>query len=215
MAKYADLLTRLGDYVDELDKSLLTEFDKPEYAASGPDIWGHPTKAYCVLSHAAFEDFVETLSLRVLQEAIDLWLNDKKTTRPLLAALAFYRADFPIEEDEKKPQLLVFDLLRKALDQIKTAHSKALNDNHGFNVKYLRKILTPIAVDVDLGLKYEGSVDKLCQARGRYAHKITKDTSFSFHSVASSISPKDARNLVGDCIEYCELLDTRAERSLK
>ncbi|MBA4210407.1 MAG: hypothetical protein C0454_12840, partial [Parvibaculum sp.] len=202
---------RLSEHITTLDQKFVVPY-LPAEPSSGPDEWGHATKAFCVLAHAAFEDYVESLSLAVMHEAIGRWETKKELTRPLLTLVSFYQIRIRCEEDPEQDQLRVFDLLRMGIDEAKQAHSSAIHNNHGFDTPYLRKVLTPVGIDSDAELRFAGSITKLCAARGTFAHTLEPGATYSIGKSMSSTAPEDARKIVGDCMDFCAKLSERAER---
>src|ERR1035437_4085344 len=97
------LEAELDAYLQELYEDFLAPFipAKPE---DQPQQFQHKVKAYCVLAHAAFEEFIETLSMWVMESAIDTWMNQRRPTDPLLALCMFYGVRISAVEAESEMQ---------------------------------------------------------------------------------------------------------------
>lgn len=140
---------------------------KPE---EGPDVYHQHVKAFCILAHAAFEEFVEQVSLELMSFAIRAWYERKVISRPLLSLLLFYKATISFSDNEDADQLRNFDVVRAEIEAVKQRHSNAIFENHGFSLKYLRSILTPVAIDISSDPTFTSSLRTLSDARGSYAH---------------------------------------------
>ena len=183
---------------------------------SSPDDWGNDVKAFCILCHAAFEDFAEDLSLIVCENSLRKWNTPKREVDIVLLSLAaFYGANIGIEEKENLSQLPVNDMLRKELDEIRTKHRQAIDDNHGFSKKYLRNLMTPIGINIPDEPASDAALSKISSARGSFAHTYKKGSEFTegkskWGSNRKLMSPDDAREAAEDCLNICNELKTRA-----
>src|SRR5690242_3500677 len=130
MTDYSRIFTAVQGHVDALE----TKFIRPHLplaAATSPDTYDLDVRAFCVLAHAAFEQFVEDVCVGLVQDASEAWLYNQCCSQPLLALLAFQRDRLPIDQDETKPEVSFFTHIRLAspesrrLNQI-PAHNAAL-----------------------------------------------------------------------------------------
>lgn len=176
-----------------------------------PGEFEHDVKAFCVLAHAAFEEFVEEISLIVMKSAKDAWLN-QRFSKAAVAMLLAYQSKLDVVDDESQKQDNIFDQVRKNLDDCAAAHSVALSKNHGFSLKYLRSILTPVAIDIPEGdIQLMGSLKELTEARGSYAHSIAKQALYGqWKRAGRPMVPESARDAVSDCLNLCKELANRA-----
>jgi hypothetical protein len=163
-----------------------------------------------VLAHAAFEEFVEEISLIVMKAAKDAWLN-QRFSKAAVAILLSYQSKIDIVDDESEKQDRVFDQIRKKLDDCIAAHSVALSKNHGFSLKYLRSILTPVAIDIpEDDVQLMGSLKELTEARGSYAHSLAKQALYGqWKRAGRPMVPESARDAVTDCLALCKDLANR------
>jgi hypothetical protein len=215
MATVRSIYQALNKHVNALQKEFIAQFipTKPEHT---PKIFQHQVKAYCVLAHAAFEDFVEAISLKVMSESMEVWLNKRVCSDSLLALCAYHGVRIECVEDENLPQQRVFDLLRVALKQAKKKHSDTLSNNHGFSLQYLRTILTPVGVNIPDDANLANSLRMLADARGSYAHTIAQLAEYTDRTKAKKpLVPENARDIVSDCLALCEQIMLSAEMILK
>lgn len=175
-----------------------------------PEEFEHDVKAFCVLAHAAFEEFAEEISLVVMKAAKDAWLN-QRFSKAAISILLAYQSKLDIVDDESQRQDKVFDQIRKGLDECAAAHSVALSKNHGFSLKYLRSILTPVAIDIpEDDLQMMGSLKELTEARGSYAHSLAKQALYGqWKRAGRPMVPESARDAVSDCLALCKELANR------
>jgi len=178
-----------------------------------PEAFEHDIKAYSLLAHAAFEEFVEAVSELLVSEVVRGMLS-KKVSLSTISLLMSYRASIEIEEDESKDQDTVFKCVRKALDEAKNSHAKIIKDNHGFSLKYLRKILTPAGINVHDGPEVD-AIRRLADARGSFAHTVARQAKYGEYRKVQAhkvFAPEDARNTVADCLKLCvKIRDQAAE----
>lgn len=205
-----ELENELDGYIESLRTNFIAKFipAQPEHK---PEYFEHVVKAYCVLAHAAFEEFVEVISTMVMSNAIDAWKTNGNVTRPLLALALYYRKSICSVDDEDAPQETCFNAVRLAIDEIKKEHSRAIHENHGFSLTYLRRTLTPVFIDVTTEIRLTNSLRTLADARGSYAHTSAKYAIFIDKTKAKRpMTPETARDTVNDCLELCKKISAAA-----
>jgi hypothetical protein len=192
MTDHSCLFTTLQEHVALLE----TKFIRPHLplvATATPDLYDLDVRAYCVLTHAAFEQFVEDVCIGLAQDASEAWLHNHSCSQPLMALLAFQTDRLQIAEDEAKPEISFFTHIRLASDSSRAAFSTYLRTkNHGVSVKYLRYMLLSVGLEVPDNARWLGSLNKLAEQRGDLAHKS---------HIKRIHSPKDAQTWVQDCME--------------
>jgi len=179
--------------VRRLRKKFITPY-VPANPMVGPDVYELDVKAYCVLSHAAIEEYLEETALSLLSESIDGWNLRQKMNRTLIALVAYYGAKSDLEEDRHLDTTKCFDRIRKLLQTLKQRYSTEINQNHGIAIKFLRRILYPVAVDITSDPNQVDALEKLAAERGSYAHK---------HRIRQVLSPEDAAKHVTAVITMC------------
>lgn len=189
----------LTSYVDELTKKFVGHYI-PADPSVPPETYAHDVKAYCILSHAAFEEFIEGIALGVTDYATSQWLSRRKVSDVLVALLCCHGAKLKIDDNEASPERLHFDYLRPLIEGAKTTFSKEVHKNHGVSILYLRGLLTPVAIEISQNANQLNSLQKLAEGRGNYAHK---------GRVKTVLAPEDARRYVQDVLSLCD--DVRAK----
>lgn len=126
-----------------------------------------------------------------------------------------YGLQINCEENEKKAQEPSINLLRVVLEEAKIRHAKAIKDNHGFSLKYLRRILTPLFIDVPDDPPFPDSLKTLAEARGTFAHRAAVNAEYGEPGHAQKpMTPETAREVVSDCLSLCESIAQRANSRL-
>jgi len=198
------VLDKLEAELEEQIKLISEEFISrylPANPEEGPDVYHQHVKAFCILAHAAFEEFVEQVSLALMMNAVDAWYKNRSLNLHLVSLLLFYKASLQTVDNEDDDQKRNFDQMRVLIDDIKRAHSKAVTDNHGFSLKYLRSILTPVGIDVSNDPSLSNSLRTLADARGSYAHTAAEFGMFVDRKKARHpMTPEKARDVVKDCL---------------
>lgn len=201
----------LESIITDLDNHLIQLRDKflklyLEDRTSTPDEYDTDVKAYCVLCHAAFEEFFETVALKVLDKSINLYLREKKITEPLVTLMHFKAKAKHLDSDFNRDDCIrIFDYMRERLDELKKTFSSEITEqNHGITTRHLRQLLTPLSIGLTNDFKIE-SLDKLTKERGLYAHRYKEG-----ESITKSIAPEDAKKIVGDCFDICKDIKEKA-----
>lgn len=195
-ALYADL----SAYIHELAVKFVDAYI-PADPAIQPSAYSHEVRAYCVLCHAAFEEFIETVVLKVATKAVETWTLSRRINDVIPSLLTWNGAKLKIDDDASKPETKPFDYLRLLIDAAKAAFSKEVHDNHGVSVVYLRSLLIPVAIEVKNDPTLLNSLQKLTDGRGAYAHK---------GRVKSVLAPEDAKQYVGDVLLLCDDIRKKA-----
>lgn len=163
--------------------------------------FGTPTRAeeldvaaFAVLAHGAFENFVEGLSLWILERVQENWLAMKVSRS---TASLMLNTQFPLDYDAATPT--VFNVIRKAIDQAKATHSFVVEKNNGIALKHLRALLMPLGVDVPSDSLLTGSLDTLVKIRHEWAHQYR----FTARTIKSAA---DTQKTVADCLQLAEQL---------
>lgn len=171
-----------------------------------PADFQHDVKAFCILAHAAFEEYAEELSLLVVTH-VDVQWGKGLHSRSTIALLAAYGFAMEIVDDEAKPQDRIYDQVRAGVKECVSQHSIALSKNHGFSLKYLRSIFTPVGVDVPDSVVFLGSLGELAAARGSFAHSQAKNAQYGqWKRAKRPMEPEKASVAVGDCLDLCRSL---------
>lgn len=209
MADFDALFTALEQELASLRAKFLNPFlpAKPEH---GPAEFEYEVKSFALLSHAAFEEYIEAVS-EALMKKIETDLLSKKTTLSTTCLVAAYGIKLELPHDEEAEDKSCFDHIRDAVTKAKGLHSTALMDNHGFSIKYMRRLLIPVGLNVPKGPEME-SLRKLAEARGSFAHEMAKLARYGQYKRAKHpLTPEEVAGAADDCKAICESLRDRAK----
>jgi hypothetical protein len=202
MADLNALYGELTSYIQELGVKFVDKFI-PANPATPPTDYAHDVRAYCVLCHAAFEDYMETVVLAVASHAVDQWVavTPRKINDVVPALLSWHGAKMKIDDNENSPEQKPFDYLRPLILQAKGAFSREVFKNHGVSILYLRNLLIPVAIEINPDPNLLNSLKKLAEGRGNYAHK---------GKVKTVLAPEDAKKHVQDVLTICDDVRVKA-----
>jgi len=198
--RYGELVSHIG--------AIGTEFIAP-YLPADPSVspvdYELSVKAYCLLAHAAIEEYLESVALGVMIACIDNWTVSRKYADSLTTLVARYGLTFEVVEKNVAYEKRVVDHLKELFDEAKRRFSQDVFDNNGISIDYLKQLFLPLAIDIDSDVNVINSINKLSKERGSYAHK---------GGARVVLSPEDARNFVVDCLKLCEDIRIKANTKL-
>jgi hypothetical protein len=168
---------------------------------ASPDDYDFDVKSYCILCHAALEDYVESIALKVLHYSIENYVNHHYLSESLLTLMHFKANanNYFNKLDDDAALTNVYDYTRETLREIKSNFSIEITQlNHGVSLKYMRQLLMPVAIDIPNDPNILSSLKQLANERGFYAHKFQQKG-----TLRKSIEPEKAKNIVEDCLLLC------------
>ena len=130
-------------------------------------------RAFCVLSHAAFENYAEELSMALMIESVHQFEYHKKISLSLLTLIHFHADSKSIDKISQRQ----YDYIKEISNNAKRRFSEHVNNNHGVNKKYLDSLFIPLGIDITTDSLLLGSLKTLADNRGDSAHKNPKRTS--------------------------------------
>ncbi len=160
--------------------------------------------SFCILCHAAFEEFLEDITLYSVDK-IEREFNSRlrKFSFATFCLLHFDEHPLPLNDEKKWDSTKLNDYLSARLSERKSELGKyAIQGNHGIDVKYMRKLLTPIGIDVPQNAWELASLAILKNIRGTYAH--------SFARKKNPMSPESALNAVFDVLDMVDKIRNKA-----
>lgn len=172
-------------------------------AAAKPEEYDLPVRAYCVLSHAALEEYFEGIALYVMKQSINDYILHKRVRDSLLTLTAYNQLELNVNEDETTDEIRTFDVIRPMLADVKIRFSRSVHRNQGISIKYLRRLLNPVAVDIKQDSNLKNSLMQLAKERGTFAHR---------GAARKIVSPEDAKNYVNDCLELCRDIKDKTDQ---
>ena len=160
--------------------------------------------SFCILCHAAFEEFLEDITLYSINR-ICMEFNSKKRkfSYATFCFLHFDNHSLCLTDENKWKSTRLNDYLASRLAERKSELSNyATKENHGIDVKYLRKLLLPIGIDIPHDARELVSLETLKNIRGTYAHSYARNNNF--------LAPEDAENAVFDVLDMVRKIKNKA-----
>lgn len=195
--KYEDL----QDYILEL----VVKYVEPHRnSLESPSDYKLDVRSFCILCHAAFEEFLENITLYSIDRICGEFNSKlRKISYATICFLHFDEHPLKLTENKKWESQKMNDYLASRLKERKSELSSyATQENHGIDVKYLRKLLLPIGIDVPKDPKIRASLDTLKNVRGAYAHSYTR--------IDRPLAPEDAERTVEDVLEMVTRIKDKA-----
>lgn len=209
MADFDVLFAALEQELADLKAKFLEDFlpAKPE---DGPEDFEYEVKSFSLLSHAAFEEYVEAVSEAMMLK-VEGDLLENKTTLSTVCFLTAYGIKLEFPDDDDTEDQSCFEHVREAIKKAKALHSTALMENHGFSAKYMRRLLIPVGINMPRGPEME-SLKKLAEARGSFAHTMAKLAHYGAYKRAKRpLTPEEVAGAADDCRAICATLRDRAK----
>lgn len=194
--KYDDL----EDHVLEL----LFRFIEPHKdPLQKPDVYNLDVHSFCILCHAAFEEFLEDITIFSVDKIEKEFKNKpRRFSYATLCLLHFDEHQKSLSGDDSWPDVFNDYLSERISDRKKELSKYAMHENHGIDIKYLRKLLQPIGIEVPSNPIETSALSKLKDIRGAYAH------SYARHK--NPLSPEDAEKIVFDVLGMIERVKDKA-----
>jgi hypothetical protein len=211
MADIDKLYSDTEGYVKQLESIYLSKYIADK--TSSPKDFDNDVKSFCILSHAALEEFSETIAITVMDKTVENFITNHKISEPLVSLMHFKSNGASYlsksEDDDKIEILTSYDYIRLKLLEIKERFSKEVFNNHGVSLKYLKQLLMPVSIDIINDVTLLNSLKLLAKERGSYAHKFLEKG-----SVKKSIAPEAASTIVSDCLKLCFDIKEKAKAKI-
>ena len=172
-----------------------------------PSAYALDVQSYSVLCHAAFEEFAESLCMRMLVEIENRWMNKKQYSAATFCLLHFdlESANHSIERWNDNSRF--YDFIKDEIHNRKSKLSTyALLNNHGVSVKYLHSLFLPVGLDMPQDVNEKNSLEQLVRLRGFYAHAHTSTRP----NAVTIPSPQMAVQTVEDVLAYMNKMAKKA-----
>jgi len=197
-------LRKLKRFVGKLENNFLLRHLGVVTLAPPSDAEILDVAAYIVLTHGAFENFVEGLSLWALMRLEQSWLLKKRATRCTASLLLFY--PIPGESTPLGAASSVFNTIRLAVDEAKADLSNKIHLNNGITRRHLKALFRPLGIDVPDDPVLTASLDSLVSMRHEWAHQ------YRFGAMVRR-SARDVQKTVMDCISFAKKLSKEVQEA--
>lgn len=197
------LQTQFDNLKQRLESLCVKFIDTHKDPLETPDKYDLDVQSYCILSHAGFEEFFESICIYMLSNIEENFnLPTRKISLGTICLLHFDCTSQDIDGKWDLSNMLNDYLCQKIRDRKVILSKYAIEGNHGADIKYLKKLLLPIGIDIPHDVKYINALEQLKDIRGTYAH--------SFSRAVKTINPEDAKAIVNDVLGLAEELKVQA-----
>lgn len=147
-------------------------------------------QSYILLAHAAFEQYLEELSMEILNESVARFNEYNSFSQCLISLIIFETvAQFDENTPRKKIRSDVVKDLSKFVNIAKKNHVSQIGKNNGIKTKDQKALLLPIGIDPeDADLVTFSSLDAFGSKRGGIAHKVKITTEETRSSVTTAVN---------------------------
>ena len=157
-------------------------------------------RAYTVLSHAEMEYYFEETALSVAERAYNRWITNQKSSKPLLALVAYYDGQYqsvPEAHDGNRSDENLDVRIQKAY----TSYNSLVRvNNHGIKETNILRVFLPIGIRIDdLDENLLIALNNFGAERGRIAHSTR---------ASNLTTPDDALNTVSSIIKLIDSFDS-------
>lgn len=183
------------------------------------------TRSYCVLLHAALENFVEDVSLFVANYSFFLFKECGEVTIPLMFLLngtKSYDDRFVTKGDTDDSDDDSYHIKQHVVEFIVDCEMKTImkwknviTSNHGIKTKHLNSVLQSVGIHCDVEDANFSSWKNFSSYRGSFAHlsePYLSDDSSS--SAIKELSPEYAFKYGNECVDYSITIIEEAKRIL-
>ena len=177
MNDFDSLYKELVEHIAQLENKFINEY-VPADPALLPSVYDLDVRAYCILSHAAFEQFFEQVALKVMIQSIDNWMEPERKINGSLLALAAF-SDKRLKYDEMTSDI-PFDNLKNTFEAAKKSLSQLIiKKNHGISADDLATILLPVGLHIHTDINLRNSLNQLVRTKGRIRTQRNAQQRFS------------------------------------
>lgn len=136
--------------------------------------WQRDKKSLIIFSHAAFENYIEMLSIALIDYAYHEFKFNKKNT-DILLYFFWSRKDHKPKFTETEWDCNNRELILNDIDELTdTFKNDIMNSNHGIKTKNLNNLLRSVGLDLTAKEELKSSLSKLTDLRGEFAHRFLK-----------------------------------------
>lgn len=159
-------------YLEKRIKKLEKHFDfRPGIHGNTP-LQEDRLKGFCILCHAEFEDYFESIAKRIFHSSLDEWKTRKVANFQLTS---FFVLQEPIE--------LKADTYTKSL-LLASRYDDILKSNHGIKEANIKKMYKPLGYDIgDFDPLLISELNTFGERRGASAHSSARHTTIMLDKV--------------------------------
>ena len=198
-----ELNNRFSALEDHISELMMRYIDIHKNPLENPADYSLDVHSFCILCHAAFEEFIEDVTLYSVDRIENEFKgNPRKYSYATLCLLHFDEQQKSINDENNWPVVFNDYLLSRISARKGELSRYAMQDNHGIDIKYLRKLLQPVGIEVPRNPNEISALAQLKTIRGAYAHSYARNP--------RPISPEDAEKIVYDVLGMVQRIKDKA-----
>lgn len=185
--------------------------------SSTEDEFSLDVKSFCILLHAALEDYIEGISIFSCTAALEKYVNEGVATLPLIFSL--HHSGVLKSRVKEKDIINAIpkshdDFIKDSAGEVRGYIVNNAISNNGINLKYLNEMLHLIGIHFDTSSPNFHDWVSLADFRGDYAHAVIFNHGKK-PALNKVLSPESADQKGESCILFAEELCDSAKRSLQ
>ncbi|WP_297338844.1 HEPN domain-containing protein [Pseudophaeobacter sp.] len=146
-------------------------------------------QSFILLSHAAFEEFIETIANKLLDESVLKFYATKKVN-PCIASLIVFETISQFDENSTRATIKrkVVENLNDFVAVARKNHKNDIAGNHGVKLKDQKKVLLSVGLDpIEIDSVTASALDAFGTKRGKFAHTAKITTTETRSSATSEV----------------------------
>lgn len=142
------------------------------HGSNDTDLHCLKVKSYILLTHAAFEEYLEEVAREILLKSVESFLTTRSHNACINCLVAFeVVAQFDEVSGRKAIRKEVVSRLNDFVVIASKNHLKEIGNNHGIKRKDQNKIFIPVGLEPEeIDLPTANALDSYGEKRGRFAH---------------------------------------------
>ncbi|MDF2185228.1 HEPN domain-containing protein [Grimontia hollisae] len=157
--------------------------------------WERDKKSLILLTHAALENYIEVISLILIEDAEHHFKYHNKINEPLLYFTWLKCNSKPSFSDEDWKETSR-EILKKELEEaIRTYKNEVYKNNHGIKIKNLNNLLRPLSLELPNNPTLTSSLDELTNLRGEFAHRFLEKGTMA-QRIQNKKGPEEIQRIV-------------------
>lgn len=195
MARFRSRFNQLVAYEEALRKQLLSPLpsDPTAIYTRGETLL---LKGYCILVHAAIEEYLEQTAVELVDSHCSKWklASRPKPTMVHLALMAHHAKPYKKQELNTVKSIIAKSSIEERLEEARQNYHGVVKMNNGITVTHLKKLLRPTGMSLQIGPDRESALSQLKKYRGEYAHR---------GQITKCPSAKELTEIADECLLLC------------
>lgn len=168
-------------------------------------------KSYILLCHAAFEEYLEKISLFVLQQSFHRFRQNQVIPKALLAASTYYsnpmQTDLRLFRNSDDFWVVCDKIFHWSVE----CHKAALADIHGIKTKHQDKVFLPVGIRIhDFDHLLSQCLNAFGEGRGKVAHEFRIE-----HRLPRAACEQNVRQLINLLLPFDQEMNRICDQNMQ